>query len=214
MLDKLIRNGKKMSFSQYKTYGEIDKVLRKIFTNNPYYWSNSPLYLDSRGELNNVVKGMITGQINIYEHTFPFIEPDENRKAEATLYNYCFDISKVRSNPLLPLVYYNAVLYMDSLGLSMCKTDNTSKIMYVQKNRYESILNVIEYQRPIFGLDDFFRHSDSFDDIEKTIHCECGTVEAYRVESGILYKNGGYIIFPFPTDDENIGRMYYFERAF
>ena len=117
MIDNLLRNGKKMDFSRYETYGDLDKVLRKIFTNNPYFWSDRPLYLDSTGNLSNVVRGMITGQINVYEHTFSFVEPNEDNKAEVSLYNYCFDISRVRSNPLLPLVYYNAFLYMDGLGL-------------------------------------------------------------------------------------------------
>lgn len=213
MIDQLISNGKKMDFSRYTTYGELDEVLRGIFTNNPYFWGNNPLYFDSSGELSDAVKGMITGLINVYEHTFPFVEPAETDQSNIMLYNYCFDISKVRSNPLLPLVYYNAFLYMDSLGLSMHRTDNTSKIMHVQKNKYRSIFDVINKLSTRFGLDYFLRHSNSFEDIDRTISCECGTVEAYRVESGMLYGHGEYIIFPFPLD-EAIGKMYYFQRAF
>ena len=208
----LLKSDNKMDFSQYQTYGELDPILMKIFTNNPYFWSDRPLYLDSTGGLSNVIKGMITGQINTYEHKFPFVEPNEDNKAEVSLYNYCFDISRVRSNPLLPLVYYNAFLYMDGLGLSMRRIDNTSKIMHIRKNRYKSILNIIEQAGPGFYIDYFLHHSNNFEDIDEMIRCECGTVEAYRVESGIFYGADGYVIFPFPTEDE-IGRMYYFEMA-
>lgn len=213
MCKELTQQGTRMNFSQYKTYGDIDVVMNKIFTNNPYFWGARPLYLDSSGQLNNVIKAMIAEKINVYEHTFTFTNPDENNQQEVALYNYCFGISKVRSNPLLPLVYYNAVLYMDSLGLSMHLMDNTSKIMCVQKNKYSSILNIITQQDPRLNLMHFFRHSDNFEDINGTIRCECGTVEAYRVESCLLYGGDGYIIFPFPTDREKIGRMYYFDNV-
>jgi hypothetical protein len=208
----LLRSGKKMDFSQCKTYGELDCVLKNIFTNNPSFWGNGPLYLDNTGDLSNVIKGMLTKQINCYEHKFNFIKPDERKHEEVVLYNYCFGISKVRSNPLLPLVYYNAFLYMDSLGLSMHRTDNVSKIMCVRKNKYSSIFDEINGIRSKYDLDCFLHNSDRFVDIDETIRCECGTVEAYRVESGIFYGADGYIVFPFPTDGE-IGRMYYFEMA-
>jgi hypothetical protein len=213
MIEDLLKNGSRMDFSQYETYGEIDKVLRNIFTNNPYYWSDSPLYLDSTGDLSNVVKLMLTNQINVYEHEFPFVEPNETKQEEIVLYNYCFGISKVRSNPLLPLVYYNAFLYMDKLNLSMHKTDNASKIMYVRKNKYNSIFEEIKKIGPRFDWHYFLNYSNSFDNIDIPLNCECGSVEAYRVELGMFYGASGYLIFPFPTDDETIGRMYYFENA-
>jgi hypothetical protein len=208
----LFRKGEKMSFSQYKTHEELDQILRKIFTNNPYFWSDRPLYLDGAVGLNNVVKGMLTNRVNVYEHKFAFVEPDENKREESILYDYCFDVSKARSNPLLPLVYYNAFLYLDSLGLSIHRIDNVSKIMYVRKNKYDSILNEMRDINHRYELDSFFYGSDQFDDIDLSIHCECGSVEAYRVDAGIFYGVDGYVIFPFPTKNDGAS-MYYFEMA-
>jgi hypothetical protein len=42
--------------------------------------------------------------------------------------------------------------------------------------------------------------------------CECGPVEAHGGESGMLCGHSGYIIVSLPTNDEPIGRMYYFEK--
>lgn len=213
MVRYLLKQGVKMEFSQYKTYDELDPILKKIFTNNQCFWNDAPLYLDSAGNLSNVVRGMIIGQINVYEHRFPFVKPDGTHQEEIILYNKCFDISRTRRNLLLPLVYYNAFLYMDSLGLSMQKIDNVSKIMCVRKNKYDSILNEMRKINHIYELDHFFYDDDQFDDIDLSIHCECGSVEAYRVEAGIFYGLDGYVIFPFPIED-NAMSMYYFEKMF
>jgi hypothetical protein len=83
--------------------------------------------------------------------------------------------------------------------------------VYIKKNKYDSILDVMTRSRIRFDIDDFLRNYNNFEDVDNVIRCECGTVEAYRVEAGIFYGCDGYIIFPFPTDDEEIGRMYYFE---
>jgi hypothetical protein len=204
---------KKMDFSQCKTYEEINDVFSKIFTNNPYFWGRHPLYLDYNGNLSKVVKGALSNKINIYEYKFSWIEPDETKPEDIIIYNHCFDISRVRSNPLLPLVYYNAFLHMDTLGLSMHRMDNTSKIMYVRKNKYTSIFDEIKRHGDRFDLSYFLYASNMFVDIDDTIRCECGSVDAYRVEAGIFYGADAYIIFPFPTGDKLIGSMYCFEKA-
>lgn len=207
----LLRNGKKLDFHQYKTGEELDEVLRTIFTNNPSHWDNSPLYLNYDGDLNNIVKAMLAGQVNVFEHEFSFVWPDYDKQEESELYDYCREISKVRTNILLPLVYYNAILYLDKLHLSPHKVDTTSKLMRIRRNKYDSILNEIKnnYDNP-FYLYYHLRDNDKFADLEESTICECGSVNAYRVEMSLIYNESNHIIFPFPIDeDEAIGKMYY-----
>lgn len=210
-----LRNGQRLDWKQYWADGELDKVLRNIFTNNPSYWDNSPLYLDYHGNMNRAVNSMLSGDIAVFEHEFPFIRPDENHREEMTLFEYCCEISKARTNILLPLVYYNAILYLDVLNLSFEKIDNSSKIMLIRKNTYHSILSKIKenISNP-FYLYFHFRDIDNFIDLNTSITCECGSVNAYRVELGLFHNESNYVIFPFPTDeDETVGKMYYFEKA-
>ena len=206
----MLRSGKKLTFKQNE---ELDDILRNIFTNNPNHWDNSPLYLDNNRDLNRVIKWILVGKINVYEHEFVFTAPNEDNEAAMMLYEYCREISRARTNILLPLVYYNAILYLDSLHLSFQKIDNSSKIMYMRKNRYDSILDKIgeNISNPYFFYD-FLRHDQNFDELETAILCECGSVNAYRVESGLIYNGNNYIIFPFPMNEgELTGKMYYFE---
>lgn len=228
MDSNLLGNGRKIDFTQCKTVEELVKILDKIFTNNPCFWKQKPLYLNSSGYFNKLIEYILSGKVDVYEYTFPFTEPNEENQAEMSLYDYCWKISKVRTNSLLPLVYYNAFLYMDKLNLSIHNKDNTTKIMYVSKKNYsntifEEIGNHIyhicgnyydvdwSFLGEMYSYDIFPGDSKETCDAGIALDCECGSVGAYRVEMGMMNGKNGYVIFPFPTENEEIGNMYYFK---
>lgn len=215
MEQTFIEHGELIDFTKFNSDKEIIDILNRIFMNHPVYGKNDPpLYFTEDGQPKEIIYQVLEGNIKVYRHQYSFIETDNGFDDDVmqALYVFSRHLSRAKNRKELPTLYFNMVLLLDKMSLFPCRVNRLSKIMYLKRNKMGSVKDLaMEHNL----LNPFFdEREDLLENLDKLVMCECGSVDAERLEYPMLEGGADYMIFPFCIDEENmIGECYYFTKA-
>lgn len=183
---------------------ESERILDKIFTNNPNFWYTSkPYYNTGTQDGFELVRHILKNKINIYEYKYDIPEnPNEDSKLDMLLFNTYYEWSRAKYIDLA-LIFWRANKFLNKSGYSLLNIGSPSRrYLQIMKNTYDEVdfnTQITDY----VSLSEFFKNPNNYSPLDEQITVYWGKCEANQILSDLMKGLKYSMIFPY-TEDEDV----------